>query len=380
MNFLKKALITATVQSHVAQFHKPLMKLLKENGYEIHVAARDNLAEKNGLSLEFADKVYDVPFARSPFNKNNIAAYKQLKGIIGRSHYDLISCNTPVGGVLTRMAAKRTRREGTTLYYTAHGFHFYKGAPLQNWLIYYPVEKLMAHKTDKLITVSGEDYRFACKKIKTKVERIHGIGANTEKYFPVSREERIKIKEEIGASDAYPLLICTGELLGNKNQAAAIRAVAAVKKDYPHVLLMLAGNGPKLSELETLAQSLGIMDNVRFLGYKTDLEKYINASDLAVACSFREGTPMNVIESMLCAKPVVASNNRGHRELVQDGRTGFIVDANDHSAFADQILCLCRNDDLYKSMSRQALTVAEPYKEENVYIELKNIYGFCKKE
>lgn len=377
---MKKALITATVQSHVAQFHKPLMKLLKENGYEIHVAARDNLEEKNGLSLEFADRVFDVPFARSPLSKNNIAAYKQLKGIINGCHYDLISCNTPVGGVLTRMAAKKARRTGTVVYYTAHGFHFYKEAPLQNWLVYYPVEKLMAHKTDKLITVSGEDYQLASQKIKTKIERIHGIGANTDKYFPVSREKCIEIKEKIGAAHAFPVLICTGELLDNKNQAAAIKAVAEVKKEYPQALLMIAGNGPKLSELEALVQSLGIGDNVRFLGYRTDLEKYINAADIAVACSFREGLPMNVIESMLCAKPVVASNNRGHRELVQQGKTGFIVDARDPQAFAGKILCLCQDNELYQSMSRQALTAVEPYREENVRKELAEIYGFSKKQ
>lgn len=376
---MKKALITATVQSHVAQFHKPLMKLLKENGYEIHVAARDNLVEKNGLSLEFADQVFNIPFARSPFSKNNISAYKQLKAIINRCHYDLVSCNTPVGGVLTRMAAKKARKNGTTVYYTAHGFHFYKGAPLQNWLVYYPVEKLMAHKTDKLITISDEDYRLACNKIKTKIERIHGIGANTAKYFPACREKCMEIKNEIGAADATPVLICTGELLDNKNQAAAVRAVAALKKDYPQVLLMLAGNGPKLEELKALAQNLGVSQNVRFLGYCTDLEKYINASDIAVACSFREGLGMNVIESMLCAKPVVASNNRGHRELVQEGKTGFIVDARDPQAFAEKIRCICRDGQLYQSMSKQALTAAQPYREENVREELETIYGFSKK-
>ena len=136
----KKVLITATVQSHICQFHKPLVKMLHENGYEVHTAARDNLAEKNGLKLDFADKVYNVPFSRSPVSKNNIKAYKVIKEIIAENDYDIIHCNTPMGGVVTRLAAKKQRKNGIKVIYTAHGFHFYKGAPLKNWLFYYPVE------------------------------------------------------------------------------------------------------------------------------------------------------------------------------------------------------------------------------------------------
>src|SRR5699024_3114121 len=158
------------------------MKLLKENGYEVHVAAKDNLAEKNGLQLAYADRVFDVPFSRSPFGRTNFRAYRQVKEIINGTRYAVISCNTPVGGVVTRLAAKKARKSGTKVFYTAHGFHFYKGAPIQNWLLYYPVEKWLARYTDTLITITEEDYTLPREKLCTNVVRLHGMGANTEKY------------------------------------------------------------------------------------------------------------------------------------------------------------------------------------------------------
>lgn len=170
-----KVLLVATVQSHICQFHRPLVAMLHEHGCEVHVAARNNLAEKNGLKLDFVEQVFDVPFQRSPFSPKNLGAYKQLKKIIDEGNYDVVHCNTPVGGVLGRLAARKARKRGTKVFYTAHGFHFYKGAPKKNWLIWYPVEKFMCRHTDKLITITQEDYDLASAKFPTQVERIHGV-------------------------------------------------------------------------------------------------------------------------------------------------------------------------------------------------------------
>lgn len=155
-----KVLLTATVQSHICQFHKPLAEVLHEHGCEVHVAARDNLAEKNGLKLDFVDKVFNVPFARSPKSLDNIKAYRQLKKIIDEGGYDVIHCNTPMGGVVTRLAARKARKKGTKVFYTAYGFHFYQGAPKKNWIVFYPIEKFFSRLTDKLITITAEDYKI----------------------------------------------------------------------------------------------------------------------------------------------------------------------------------------------------------------------------
>lgn len=238
-----KVLLVATVQSHICQFHRPLVAMLHEHGCEVHVAARNNLAEKNGLKLDFVEQVFDVPFQRSPFSPKNLGAYKQLKKIIDEGSYDVIHCNTPVGGVVGRLAARKSRKRGTKVFYTAHGFHFYKGAPKKNWLIWYPVEKFMCRHTDKLITITQEDYDLASAKFPTQVERIHGVGANSAKYRKLSEAECAALRCELGYAEDEKILLCTGELLPNKNQITAIRAMDALRKKQPNVRLLLAGNG-----------------------------------------------------------------------------------------------------------------------------------------
>jgi len=158
---MKRILLTATVQSHIALFYSHLALKLQENGFEVHAAASNDLADKDGLELKSIDRVYDVCFSRSPSSADNIKAYRELKRIVAENKYDIIHCNTPMGGFLTRLAARKLRKDSTKLIYTAHGFHFFKGAPLLNWLLYYPIERWMARYTDVLITINKDDYAQA---------------------------------------------------------------------------------------------------------------------------------------------------------------------------------------------------------------------------
>ena len=238
---MKKVLLVATVYSHICQFHRPLAEVLKEAGFEIHVAGRDNLAEKNGLKLDFADKTFNLPFARSPLSRSNVKAYKELKKIIEEEGYDYIHCNTPVGGVVTRLAAKKARKKGAKVFYTAHGFHFYKGASKKNWLIYYPIEKAMAKKCDRLITITEEDFLLAKEKFKTDVVHIHGVGVNNLRYHPVAKEESEKMRAAEGLKAEDFIIICTGELNENKNQITLLRAVANLKDKIPSLKVLLEG-------------------------------------------------------------------------------------------------------------------------------------------
>lgn len=267
-----KVLLTATVQSHICQFHKPLVEVLHDHGYEVHVAAKNNLAEKNGLRLDFVEKVYDVPFARSPRGKDNLRAFKELKKIIEKENYEVIHCNTPMGGIVTRLAARKARKRGTKVYYTAHGFHFYKGAPKKNWIIFYPVEKFFSRITDVLITITQEDYELAKRKFHCDIERIHGVGVDENRYYAVSQEEQIEIRKQFGFSDTQKIILCVGELLPNKNQQMVIRAMTEVITKYPDIQLLFAGNGPEKERIEKLVKDLGIIKNVKMLGYITNLQ------------------------------------------------------------------------------------------------------------
>ena len=370
-----KILLTATVQSHIVQFHKPLVEMLHEHNCEVHVAARDNLAEKNGLKLDFAEKVFDVPFSRSPKSKDNIKAYKQLKKIIDEGQYDVIHCNTPMGGIVTRLAARKARKNGTKVFYTAHGFHFYKGAPKKNWIVFYPIEKFFAnHYTDKLITITNEDYDLANKKFKCQIERIHGVGVDEKRYFPI-QEEKKQLRLEMGYNENQKLILCIGELLPNKNQQMAIRMMPEILKKYPDAMLLIAGNGPEKNNLENLTVELGLQNNVKLLGYVTNLEDYQHIADMCVSCSRREGLPLNIVEAMMSGTPVVATYNRGHRELINDEQNGYLVSINDNSSMTEKVLTLLDYSSIYKSISENAILKGNEYSKTAVIEDLRKVYS-----
>ena len=372
-----RVLFVATVQSHIAQFHLGAIALLKENGYTVDVAARDNLAEKNGLSLENVDKVYDIPFDRSPFSTKNIRAYQELKKIIRTGKYDIIHCNTPVGGILTRLGAIKLRNKGGTVIYTAHGFHFYKGAPKRNWILFYPIEKIMAIFTDKLITINEEDYLLASKKFACKVFRIHGMGMKTEKYDAVSDDEVKNFRNSQGWKNDF-LILYTGELNANKNQETVIKAMKKVLISIPYARLLLAGNGPKETELLQLIKKLKLEDRITLLGYCNNLEWYVHACDLVVSASRREGLGINIIEAMYCKKPVIASINRGHRELVKNGLNGYLVEADNSEKFSEYIIEFAKNREKRSEYGKTGYKMSLVYTDVNVKEELKTIYGLRK--
>ncbi len=369
-----KVLLTATVQSHICQFHKPLVEVLHKHGCEVHVVAKDNLAEKNGLKLDFVEKVYNVPFSRSPKSKDNIEAYKQVKKIIDEGDYDIIHCNTPMGGIVTRLAAKKARKNGTKVFYTAHGFHFYKGSSKKNWMVFYPIEKYFARLTDKLITINHEDNRLASEKFRTDVEYIHGVGVDESRYYDVSDEEKSALRKELGFTENQKLILCVGELLPNKNQKMAINAVKKLVNNFPDIVLLIAGNGPEKENLENHIKNLGLQNNVILLGYCTYLEKYQRIVNLSVSCSKREGLPLNIVEAMLSENPVVATTNRGHCELIESGKNGFIVAVGDVDDMAEKIKLLLSDEKTCAEMSREAKSFALQYSFTSVKRELEEIY------
>lgn len=371
---MKKVLLVATVQSHIAQFHKPLIEMLHENGCEVHVAARNNLAEKDGLTIDEADKVFDIPFARSPFSAKNIKAYKQLKNLIKTEKYDIVHCNTPVGGVLTRMACKKIKKDKPFVIYEAHGFHFYKGSSKKSWLLWYPIEKHFSRYTDTLITITAEDYALASKKFKCKTVLVHGVGINTKKYVEFSQERKVEIRQQYNLEPSSKIILCTGELNKNKNQILLIKAVPDIVKQYGDIHILFAGNGPLAGLLQEEAKKLSVERYITFLGYKTNLENFANIADVVVSCSFREGLPMNIAEAMWLAKPIVVSPNRGHRELIEDKKTGLIVDPLNCENLTNNIVYVLEHENESRQLGQAAKQASALYTDESIKQELYKIY------
>lgn len=365
-----KILYTATVLSHICQFHLPYLEMFQERGIEVHVAARNNLAEKNGLQLRHCDRYYDLPFQRSPKDPRNVEAGRQLKALLAKEHYDVILCNTPMGGIVTRLVSQTSRKQETRVVYMAHGFHFYKGAPKKNWMVFYPIEKTMAKFCDLVITITEEDYTLAKEKFPCEVSHIHGVGVRTERYHPVSAEEALAMRQKENLSETDFAILCTGELNKNKDQKTLIAAAALLRDKIPNLKILLAGNGPTEGELRAQITSEHLEDTVKLLGYRTDLETVVPAMNLIVSCSHREGLPLNILEAMLCRKAVVATVNRGHKELVEDGKTGFLLQPGDVKTMAQRIYDLYSDPSMAETMGNAGFEKAQAYTVDAVRSEL----------
>ena len=239
-----------------------------------------------------------------------------------------------------------------------------------NWLTYYPIEKWLSRCTDKLITITDEDYRLAKSRFSCEVERIHGVGANSERYRALSAGEQAAQREELGLSG--PVLLNVGELLPNKNQKTAILAMKHLLPFCPDAQLLIAGNGRERDKLERLIAAEDLQAHVALLGYTTQLPRYMQVCDALVCCSYREGLPLNVVEAMLCGKPVVASHNRGHDELIRDGVNGYLVDADNAAAFAEKLRVVLEDPSRF---TESALAGAWPYTQQSVTAELRRIYS-----
>jgi len=367
---MDKILFTATVDSHILSFHIPYLKWFKEQGYEVHVASNGN------ADIPFVDIKHNVLFERSPFKFANIKAFMQLKKVISNNDYVIIHCHTPMGGVLTRLAAKKSRKTGTRVIYTAHGFHFYKGAPIINWLIYYPIEKWLSRYTDCLITINEEDHNTAIdKKFKaSKINMVHGVGVDLNKFERQTKKKKSHMRKEYGYKEEDFILFYAAELNHNKHQDLLINVINILIDKIPNIRLLLAGSGPLENKYKKRVEQLDIKDNVDFLGYRNDIPNLLMLSDIVVASSKREGLPVNIMEAMGTGLPLVVTNIRGHRDLVNDGENGFVVDIDDVKGFANSIEELYKDEQLRHKFGNRSYELVQKYSLENVINEMKLIY------
>lgn len=369
---MKKFLLVATVvKIHVNAFHIPLLKLMKENGYEVHVCAKNDYEKIEDCIIPYCDKFYNIPFEREPIKKKNIKAYKQLKEIINDNEYDIIHCHTPVGGALTRIASRKSRKKGAKIVYTAHGFHFYKGAKKKNWLVFYPLEKMLSRLTDVLITINKEDYNLSKGKFKAKQTKyIPGVGIDIKK-FNNKKYDTDKKRRYLGVETDDFVMISVGELNANKNHRIVIEALSKLKN--PKIKYLICGQGYLLEELKKLTQDLGVENQVKFLGFRNDIKKLLNSSDLFVFPSYREGLSLSVMEAMASGLPVIASNIRGNRDLIREDSGGFLVMPNDSEELAVKIKTLEKNKKLVEKFGEYNVRYVKQFSSEVINEEMKKI-------
>lgn len=373
---MKKVLFVATVvKTHIMEFHIPYLKMFKEMGWETAVAARNDYENPADCVIPYCDIYYNIPFERNPLKPGNLKAYKELKHIIDEGEYDIIHCHTPVGAMLTRLAAKQARKQGTKVFYTAHGFHFYKGAPAINWILYYPVEKWLSRYTDVLITINKEDYERAKTFKAGKVCYVPGVGIDLKKFNAgyVNKEQK---RKEIGVSADDFVLLSVGELIPRKNHEIVIRALSVLKQldKLNHIEYVICGRGAYETDLRKLAEGLDVADHVHFLGYRNDISEICNCADLFVFMSHQEGLPVALMEAMACGLPAVCSNIRGNTDLIEDGVTGLLAN-NTPEEVAQSISKMKSDTALRNRVASAALQKIKQFDLSSVEDEMSKIYG-----
>ncbi|MCR5207529.1 MAG: glycosyltransferase family 4 protein [Eubacterium sp.] len=371
-----KILYVATVRSHIGQFHIPFIKKLKELGCTVDGAYRDNSSDKPGLDTSALDNVYEIPFTRTPYSFDNIKAYFRLKKLLKANNYDAVHCHTPMGGVITRLAAKSLRKKGLKVIYTAHGFHFYNGASKKNWLLYYNAEKYLAKYTDCLITINREDYEIAKKDFSSagSICKVNGVGVDFNKFTAKTAEEKKELRKRYGYSDEDFLIIYPADFCYRKNHIMLLEAVKLVYDKHKNVKLLLPGLQTENGECVRFCNENGLNEAVEFLDYRRDIYDFAGMCDLSVSTSRQEGLPINLIEAMGLGNPILASDVRGNNDVVEDGVNGYLVKLNDSAAMAERICGLIENREKLEEFSENGRRLSVKYGTEPVIEKMLKVY------
>lgn len=338
-------------------------------GYEFHLACNMEGIEPekwdNGCK-QYGIITHQIDFDRNPLSWKNLSARKQLLELLKREKFDIVHCNTPIGGVLGRLCS---RKAGVPfVIYQAHGFHFWKGAPLKNWLIYYPVEKYLSRYNDVLITINEEDFAIAKKFVKEKAVLVHGVGVDLNQFNQREQDKRL-LRKKLGIpSDAF-VMISVGEVNSNKNHRVVVEAMKSLRNN--NIYYLICGEGSEKENLLNIVRMYNLEERIKFLGFRTDVNQLLLQSDLFVFPSKREGLSVALMEAMATGLPCVASNIRGNTDLLP--KSEYLFEPNDEKVLARLLINAYNGKSIKEELMKNKETI-EKYSIDTVINEMKQIY------
>lgn len=375
---MKKILFVANVdKEHILKFHIPTIKEFVDNEWQVDVACAGN------SFIPYITNRFKMKWKRNPISLNIFSEIKKLKQIIINNNYDIVYCHTPTGGLASRIACKSLRKTGLKVVYFAHGFHFYKGAPLLNWLLYYPIEKVLSKYTDLLITLNDEDFSLAKKHFsrKMKVALSNGVGVDLERFSSSNLlSERARYRSELNICENQICLGYVAEIIKNKNQSMLLKCLKELQDRSINVKLVLVGPDHTSGRFRKTIIRNGLESSVICTGWREDANSIISAFDFCTPSSIREGLGLNLIEAMEKGIPVVANDNRGHRSVIKSHENGILVKKNDYIEMANAIEYLSNDPSAKNKIINNAKETAIHYEQKVVTLKLFNIISNLAKQ
>ena len=350
---MKKILFIANSDRHILLCHIPYLKMFKENGYTVHVATNTN------NKIDYCDKKIKLSLTRKPFSLNNIKSIFEIRRLVKCENYDIISCHTPMGGFLGRVSVIN-QKLNTKVFYTAHGFHFYKGSKLINWLIYYPIELILSKYTTCLFTMNMEDYQLASSKFSCDTYKINGIGYDDTRLEV--KTNSLNLKKKLGIKDEF-VVTYIAEISKRKNQINLVKKLNKIDLEKENIKVLLIGD----SIIKNFSKYIK-NKNIIYIDFQSAVASYLNISDLVISPSNQEGLPLNIMEAMHMNKMVIATNIRGNKDLIVNNQNGILVNSLDE--LIKEMLNYKNNNSKYKINNKM-----DKYKLENVIVDIKNVYN-----
>lgn len=363
----KKILFVANTMRHLYLCHLPYFKYFKDHKYEVHTAS-DNDALLNNV-----DKSYKLSIKRNPYSFHNINAVFELKKILLRENYDIIHVHTPMGSVVARIAAKLAGLRDTKIVYTAHGFHFFRGCPKINYLLYYPIEKWLSRSTDLIITINEEDYNFARKHFKTDIRYVPGVGFNDKKFNScLNAREKKKFRDFIGLNMNDYVISYVAEMCKRKRHENLLKLIS--KMNITNEKFLFIGDGSRTKKIKKLINKYNLNNIVKIIDFNDNISNYLDISDLIISVSQQEGLPLNIMEAMYKEKPIVVTDCRGNRDLIKNEINGLVVELNNKEEFIMAIERL-KNDSNYAiKLGSKNKNIVNKYSITAIMIKMDKIY------
>ena len=367
---MKKILYITTVSRTINAFLIPHIEALLDEGYKVDCACCID-KEVDERIINRGCNVFDIPFSRNPLHPKNIKAFKKLIELQSKNNYDIVHVHTPVASVYGRLLKVKFPKLKTI--YTVHGFHFFNGAPFMNWAIYYPIERIMRKFTDVAITINSEDYNRAKSFGIKEVHNTNGVGLDLSYYNPELYDKQ-ECRKKFNLKEDDFVIAMIAEVNKNKNHEQMIKAVEQLVKKHKNVKVLCAGDGPLLDSIKEEIKNKNLDNVINMLGFRSDINEIISCSDVGMLMSYREGLPRNIMELMAFGKPVIGTNIRGIRDLIDEGENGYLVEVGDYMKTYYALDTLINDRQLLKKMSENALDKVDKYSVENVVQELMVVY------